>query len=98
MQDRFIDLLVPFRAFHYYHPDQNGSASIKKLAPALTKDSYKDLEIGEGGMASSEYFRVTFGKGILGTERKRVYEALKKYCEIDTRVMVDIVKALNKIV
>ena len=98
IEERFVDLLVPFRAFHYYHPDQNGSASIKKLAPALTKDSYKDLEIGEGGMASSEYFRVTFGKGILGTERKRVYEALKKYCEIDTRVMVDIVKALNKII
>ena len=74
------------------------TAPIKKIAPPLTNNFYKDLEIGEGAVASSEYFRVTFGKGILGTERKRVYEALKKYCEIDTQVMVDIVKALNKLV
>ena len=94
---RFTDLLTPFRSFDYYHPSQKGSASIKKIAPPLVGTSYDDMDIGEGGLASSEYVRVTFGK-VLGSEKQRVYESLLKYCELDTQVMIDIVKALNKIV
>ena len=94
---RFTDLLVPFRGFDYYHPSQKGSAGIKKLALPLTGRSYDDMDIGEGGMASDEYVRVTFGKA-LGSEKQRVYEALLKYCELDTRVMIDIIEALRKII
>ena len=55
------------------------------------------MEIGEGGQASSEYVRVTFGN-VLGSERQRVYEALLKYCELDTQVMIDIIIALRKLI
>ncbi|MFA5316080.1 MAG: DUF2779 domain-containing protein [Dehalococcoidales bacterium] len=94
---RFMDLLVPFRGFHYYHPSQRGSASIKRIAPPLTDKSYEKMEIGEGGLASAEYVRVTFGD-VLGSDRRRVYEALQKYCEFDTLVMVDIIKGLRKLI
>jgi hypothetical protein len=94
---RFMDLLTPFRGFDYYHPSQKGSASIKSIVPPLTDKSYDDMEIGEGGLASSEYARVTFGN-VRGSERQRVYEALRKYCELDTQVMIDVIRALKKLV
>jgi len=65
--------------------------------PALTNISYKNMEIADGSAASSEYVRVTFGNA-LGTERKRVYDALLKYCELDTHIMIDIIKGLHKLV
>ena len=36
VRERLVDLLKPFQNFHYYHPQQNGSASIKSVLPALT--------------------------------------------------------------
>jgi len=96
--DRVKDLLVPFRTFCYYHPDQCGSASIKKVLPVLSDLSYKDMEIGNGGDASVEYERVTFDLDTDEKDKKRVRDALEKYCELDTRAEVEIVGELNKIV
>ena len=47
-----VDLLLPFRGFRYYHPQQHGSASMKAVLPALTGSGYEDLAIQEGGTAS----------------------------------------------
>jgi len=94
---RFTDLLAPFRSFSYYHPLQKGSASIKRLTPPLINKSYEGMEIADGGSASAEYVRVTFGKAA-SDERRQVYSALLKYCELDTHVMIDILAALKKIV
>ena len=55
-----VDLLVPFRQFAHYHPDQHGSCSIKAVLPALCGTTYDDLEIGKGDEASREYVRVTY--------------------------------------
>ncbi|MFT5029853.1 MAG: hypothetical protein ACI9VS_002299 [Candidatus Binatia bacterium] len=94
MERRIVDLLKPFRAFHYYHPDQHGSASLKAVLPALTGRSYDDLEIKEGGTASAEFMRVTFGD-IDEEERLRVRSALETYCALDTEAMVWIVESLK---
>jgi hypothetical protein len=51
--ERVVDLYEPFRNFDYYHIDQKGSASVKKVLPALTGISYDDMEISNGGMASA---------------------------------------------
>jgi hypothetical protein len=40
IERRIVDLLLPFRRFHYYHPQQNGSASMKAVLPALTGRGY----------------------------------------------------------
>jgi hypothetical protein len=93
-EPRFVDLLAPFRAFAYYHPSQKGSASIKAVLPALTGKSYKDLPIADGGTASLEYLRVTFGE-CDAKERERVRRDLATYCALDTEGMADIIAALK---
>ncbi len=50
---RFADLLLPFREFHYYHPGQEGSASLKAVLPAMTGKGYDRLEISDGQTAGS---------------------------------------------
>ena len=91
---RIVDLLNPFKAFTFYHPDQCGSASMKLVLPALTGKDYKSLEIQEGGAASREFLRVTFGD-VSESERKRVRRALEKYCGQDTEGMIWILDALR---
>lgn len=97
LEERVVDLLAPFRGFLYYHPDQAGSASLKKVLPVITKSSYDGMEITDGGMASMEYCRVTFGDNIDEKERQRVCVALEKYCDLDTKGMINIVGALKNI-
>jgi len=94
--ERMVDLLVPFKNFHYYHASQKGSASIKKVLPAITGKGYEGMEISEGGEASLEYARVTYSD-VSDDDRARVYSALEKYCALDTEGMVNIVDKLNKI-
>ena len=93
---RIVDLLVPFRNFSYYNPKQEGSASIKKVLPALIGKDYGDLEIKEGGDASLEFFRVTY-QDVPNEERDKVRKALEEYCCMDTIAMVWILEKLEKI-
>jgi len=91
---RFVDLLEVFRAMWYYHPSQNGSASLKDVLPALTGTSYEGLEIDEGDLASREFKRITFSR-VSRRERRRVRRALEEYCAQDTRGLIDILAALE---
>jgi len=94
---RFVDLEAPFRSFWYYHPKQRGSSSIKCVLPVLVPElSYAEMEIGDGGTASSEYARVTFGDAP-EEERNRVRSALLDYCRLDTLAMVRIVEKLRQL-
>ncbi len=91
--DRVVDLIVPFRQFAIYYPSQRGKYSIKRVLPALTGKSYDDMEISEGGQASNEFMRVTFGE-VDDAERQKVRQNLEAYCGLDTMGMVDIVRVL----
>ncbi len=94
--DRVVDLLEPFKAFHYYHPDQHGSASIKAVLPVLTGGGYENMEISNGAMASTEYMRVMFtGEG--KNDRSKVLKQLEEYCGLDTMGMVEILGKLKGI-
>jgi hypothetical protein len=94
---RIIDLLEPFQSFDYYDPEQHGTASIKVVLPVLTRHSYADLEIKEGGQASLEYLRLHFGD-VPEAERRKVREQLEKSCGQDTEGMVWLIEALRKLV
>ena len=94
--DRIVDLYVPFRNFGYYNPKQHGSASIKKILPALTEKSYESMEIADGGTASVEFFNITYNK-CTKEQKKKVRENLLKYCELDTLAEVLIVEKLKEI-
>ena len=93
VERRVVDLLKPFRAFDYYHPDQHGSASMKAVLPALTGKGYGELAIQEGGTASNEFLRVTYGD-VPAEERRRVRRQLEEYCGRDTEGMIWITDAL----
>jgi hypothetical protein len=95
VERQLVDLLLPFRGFRYYHPQQNGSASIKAVLPVLTKQSYEQLPIQEGGTASREFLRVTFGE-VSPAECARIRKQLEDYCGLDTMGMVNVVRELRK--
>ena len=109
--NRIVDLLEPFRAFDYYHPNQKGSASIKAVMPALVKKlpagvkSYKEMEIGEGGTASLAFLQIALGEHpdfsdvrVSPARVKEVRAQLEEYCELDTLGEVLIVEELVKLV
>lgn len=96
IKGRVVDLIAPFRSFYYYHPRQEGSNSLKAVLPALTGLSYKEMEIADGSMASSQFYRITFGAGVTAEERQRTRAALEKYCSLDTQGMIDIIDVLRK--
>ena len=97
INERIVDLNVPFRDFSYYHPQQMGSASLKQVLPALTDLSYKDLEIGEGTTASLKFMEAAFGN-ISELERQKIRTDLLTYCGQDTGGMIDILKKLQGLV
>jgi len=90
------DLLQPFRAFSYYHPQQRGSASIKHVLPVLTSISYADLSIGNGALAASEFQRITV-KEPTAADAPAVREHLLRYCRQDTMALVAIYRRLCEI-
>jgi hypothetical protein len=96
IEGRTIDLLQPFRDFNVYQPVQKGSCSMKATLPGLTGSGYDHLEIQDGGMASNEFLRVTFG-GVSDGENKEVRRRLLEYCCLDTIGMVQIVNGLRQL-
>ncbi|MBT3582648.1 DUF2779 domain-containing protein [Candidatus Woesearchaeota archaeon] len=95
LDNRWLDLFKPFKNFHYYHPKQKGSASIKKVLPAVTGKGYDGMYIADGMTASIKYAEAEFG-ACSQTERKKVRKALEKYCGLDTEGMIWIIDELKR--
>ncbi len=88
---RLRDLMLPFRFRHYYSPAMKGRFSIKKVLPALAPEySYEELEISDGFMAMSAYERLDGESDPV--EIERVTAELRRYCALDTRAMMIILK------
>ena len=96
---RFVDLLVPFQKLGYYHPDFNGSFSIKSVLPALFPDEpeldYKKLGIQNGGMAMDTFANLHLLKD--KSQREEIRNDLLAYCHLDTLAMVRIWEKLKTI-
>jgi hypothetical protein len=93
---RFVDLLKVFQRMSYYRPSQNGRASLKDVLPALTSTSYEALQISDGDLASREFMRIAFSR-VSRRERRRVRKALEEYCAQDTRGLIEILQALERL-
>ena len=92
--ERLWDLLEVLQS-HYYHPDFQGSFSIKSVLPALVPSlDYGDLEIKDGATASAMYHRMMFTVTDW-VERQRLASALHAYCERDTLGMVELRRVLR---
>jgi len=94
---RLTDLIVPFRSFHYYHPSQKGSASLKSVMPAVTGQGYDNMTIAKGDDASLAFLSITF-ENISPKEVERIRTDLLAYCKLDTEGMVRIVERLEEII
>ena len=94
INERMIDLLVPFKKRWLYHPAQKSSASIKAVLPAFTDISYEQLGITNGAEASMLYQQ--FAKGNISKEDvEHLWYDLSKYCEMDTLAMVRLMAVLR---
>jgi Domain of unknown function(DUF2779) len=88
--------LHPIVRDHYYHPQFDGSYSLKEILPALVPSmGYDDLAIKEGGHAASQYYRMVFVETDW-IEREKIQEALLAYCKRDTLAMVELRRALKE--
>jgi len=96
--DRIKDLMKPFQARAYVHPQFHGRYSIKKVLPALIPDmTYEGLPVANGGDAQLAYFSMLSGK-LSKSEMEQTAKDLKVYCGQDTLAMVKILEHLQKIV
>lgn len=94
--DRIQDLITPFRQFHYYHPDQQGSCSIKKVLPVMSDLSYEGMGISNGGEASGAYTRYFVNNEPHDNKQQLIHDMLA-YCKLDTWAMVMILGRLRGI-
>jgi hypothetical protein len=93
LSERLQDLLQIVRD-HVYHPDFQGSFSLKSVVPALAPElSYDDLSITSGNHASFELesLLLTPTSDEETTERR---SALLEYCHLDTLGMVAVYRRL----
>ena len=93
--DKLRDLL-PIMRDHYYHPDQQGSYSIKAVLPTVVPElDYSGLEeVRDGGGAQRAYFELIDAR----TDEARTVSLsanLRAYCERDTLAMVELVRRLS---
>lgn len=88
-----IDLLIPFRAGHYYLSAMGGSFSIKSVLPALFPDDpsldYHNLStlVQNGGDAMTIFPQILYMSPEEATEAR---QALLDYCHLDTFALVKI--------
>ena len=93
--DRIKDLHAVVKTY-FYHPDFQGSFSLKKVLPALVPSmAYEGLSIQEGTQASLEYLRM-LDPSTRPEERKKIHADLLIYCGHDTLAMVKIREELLK--
>lgn len=91
--NRIMDMLPVIRD-HYYHPDLEGSFSIKAVLPAVCPEvGYADLEIQDGATAARQWLRM-ISSGTPDDERAHIRASLLAYCERDTLALLRVREAL----
>lgn len=91
------DLMAPFSRRDVYHWQMDGSHSQKAVLPVLCPElSYEEMEVGDGNMAMSAYFKMCECQD--PTELERIRKALLEYCKLDTLGMVRILERLKELV
>lgn len=90
LNERVVDLMLPFYQGWYVHKDFCGSASIKKVLPVVVPElSYKTLGIQEGAGAQRLWMEAVLD-GKRASEKEQILSDLDKYCALDTLAMVKI--------
>lgn len=97
INDRVVDLMIPFKAKWYLDPRFEGSASIKKVLPVLCPElSYGELGIQEGSSAQRLWMEAIID-GKHADEKQQIIDDLLEYCKLDTLAMVEIFYKLRNL-
>jgi hypothetical protein len=97
LNERIVDLMLPFSSGWYAHKDFKGSASIKNVLPVLVPElSYKVLGIQEGGSAQRLWMEAVLD-GKRDGEKEKILSDLVEYCGLDTLAMVEIYNKLRNL-
>lgn len=97
INDRVVDLIIPFKKKWYDDPRFEGSASIKKVLPVLCPElSYKTLGVQEGGSAQRLWMEAVLD-GTRAAEKDKILADLLEYCKLDTLAMVGIHRVLQNL-
>ncbi|HCC05415.1 TPA: hypothetical protein DEP58_03890 [Patescibacteria group bacterium] len=97
LNDRIVDLMIPFSEGWFVDKDFFGSASIKAVLPVLVPElSYKDLVIQGGATAQNTWMSTIFG-GKNQNKKDIIMEDMRKYCTLDTLAMVKIWEVLSNV-
>ena len=100
ISDNIVDLMEPFKKRYYYARDMKGSASIKKVLPAVFPDDPKLNYANLGGVhvgteASEAYYLMAHSSP---EELEELRSQLLKYCGLDTLATVKLLEFLQGIV
>lgn len=82
------------KLINYYHPDMDGSYSIKKVLPIFSNLTYKGMEVANGVDAMVTY--ASFPK-LTKKDYEHKYQKLVEYCKQDTYAMFKVLEGLRKI-
>ena len=98
IRDGIKDLLPPFKNHQYYVKEMYGSASIKKVLPALfpndkTLDYHNLEDVHKGDEASNAYLSLS---KLSKDKEEKLRTNMLKYCWLDTYAMVKIYNKLKE--
>lgn len=97
LNNRIVDLMIPFSQGMYIDKAFLGSASIKSVLPVLIPElSYKGLGIQEGGSAQRLWMETVLDGKHTDTKEK-IFNDLLEYCKLDTLAMVEIYQKLKDV-
>ncbi|MFN8007510.1 MAG: DUF2779 domain-containing protein [Terriglobia bacterium] len=95
IQKRLWDLLPVVRN-NVYHPEFQGSFSIKTVLPALIPDmKYEGMPISNGEQAGAAWEKMVSGN-LTKSEKELLRQGLLAYCRQDTIAMVRLLESLGK--
>lgn len=95
VNDRVKDLMLPFSKGWYKDKDFFGSASIKKVLPVIAPQlNYADMDISEGATAQRLWMQTVLDGQGSESEKAKLMEQLRAYCELDTYAMVKVYEHL----
>lgn len=95
LDERLVDLL-PIAKAHHYHPEQQGSWSIKNLLPTIDPSlNYAELEGVQHGQMAMEAFNESIQPDTTEERREAIRQQLLEYCKLDTLAMVRIWEAFT---
>ena len=85
-----------FNKTTFIHPDFAGSASLKKVLPALLPElgrQYEEMEVSNGAIAMLTWKEFIWGEHS-NESAEKMKENLLAYCKLDTLAMVEILDFL----